>query len=372
MKQQTLQISASIASIAMVIGGIVTPGARAQSIQANTQVTTIPQGTMVRVILQRAVDSTSMEVGDKVRVAVAPDDPSGLPKDCVLVGRVTEVAPASKTAPGVVDVYFGALERAGRPWTSISVDLTVGNQPPVDQTANMSVKGQSTQAPNTKIIGYGAGAGAVLGSLFKHDGRSLIRGGLLGAAAGAVVADRTRKTTGTPDYRDVKIPAGTELTVTLNQPITVESTIVVTSPPTQNTADPNTDPNWSKLVGVMLQPTELQGVAVPSPPGTRKLYLQMTRDGKVQGFAGINTFSATYKVGGTYKFAGTDTVGIAYPLTFTPFMSTRMGGPAATMTLENKFLSTLATTTGYRPDGQGIALLSGNKVIARFKKMSGN
>ncbi|MES2464492.1 MAG: hypothetical protein V4671_28355, partial [Armatimonadota bacterium] len=187
--------------------------------------------------LQRALDSTTMDVGDKVRVQIAPDDSSGLPKDCFLVGRVTEVTSATKTAPGVIDVHFGALERAGSDWVGVSIDLAIGNQPLVDQTANVTVVGQ-TQQPNTKLIGYGAGAGAVLGALFKHhaNGRSLVRGGLLGALIGTAAAE-TQKGPGkggTTDYKDVKLKAGTEITVTTNQPIRVQNTVIIGSNPSSS------------------------------------------------------------------------------------------------------------------------------------------
>ncbi len=197
--------------------------ARAQNVQASAKMTTIPKGTLVRVVLLRDLDSTTMDVGDKVRVRVAPDDPSGLPDDCIFVGRVTEAAPASRSAPGVIDVHFGALERAGD-WQGVSLDLAVGNQPKMDQTADLGIAGQTTQQPDTKIIGYGAGAGALLGSLLRHNGRSFLRGGILGAGAGAVAAALSKPKT---DYKDVKLKAGTELTITLNRPISVQSAVVV-------------------------------------------------------------------------------------------------------------------------------------------------
>lgn len=368
MKLQIIPSIAAFLATTILIAGVTVSDAQAQSMEASSQLVTIPAGTLAKVQLQRALDSTTMVVGDKVRVNIAPDDTSGLPKDCILVGRVTEASPATKNTPGVIDITFGALERAGNPWKTISVDLALGNYPQVNQTANVSVTGQTTQDPNTKIIGYGAGGGAVLGSLLKHNSRSFIRGGVLGMIGGAIAAETTKKKTGTPTYFDVKVPVGTELTVTLNQPITVQSTIVITTPPT---FPDNTDPNLGKLLNVMLQPTELMGNPVPDYPGTRKLYVRLTNAGQVQGFAGVNTFSGTFTVGGTYKFAGTDTTDVAYPLSFSPLAATKIAGPGATMALESKFLTVLGTTMGYRPEGKNVAFLAGNKVIARFKRIEG-
>lgn len=112
---QILPILATILAVTMVSGGAIIRNANAQSIGTSSQVITSPQGTRARVLLQRALDSTTMEVGDKVRVTIAPTDVSGLPKDCVLVGRVTEVSAATKTAPGIIDISFGALERVESP-----------------------------------------------------------------------------------------------------------------------------------------------------------------------------------------------------------------------------------------------------------------
>lgn len=157
------------------------------------------------------------------------------------------------------------------------------------------------------------------------------------------------------------------MTVTLNRPIALQSTIVVA---TQLALPGNSDPNLGKLLGVTLHPIELMGDVVPDYRGTRKFYVRLSREGTVQGFAGVNTFSGTFMVGGTYSFAGTDTDSFADTLTFLPLVVTRMNGPVATIALESKFLTVLETTMGYRSEGQNVAFLAGNKVVARFKKVT--
>jgi hypothetical protein len=184
------------------------------------QTVSIPAQTIVRVQLMRDISSQTMEVGDRVSVRVAPDDASGLPKNAVFTGRVTEVMSATKTAPGVVDVHFGALQ-LGSVWQGISADLTTNGEPFVDETANLSATGKAQTEFNRKLIGYGAGAGAVLGALSRHNSRAFVTGGLLGGAAGLLTARAHRKQV----YKDVNLKAGTEFSLVLNRPLSVRTTI---------------------------------------------------------------------------------------------------------------------------------------------------
>jgi hypothetical protein len=70
----------------------------------------IPCDTVVQVRLLQDLSSKTAHVGDRVRVAVADSDASGLPEGAVLVGRVTEVRRSTASRPGVIDIDFGALE----------------------------------------------------------------------------------------------------------------------------------------------------------------------------------------------------------------------------------------------------------------------
>ena len=130
-------------------------------------------------------------------------------------------------------------------------------------------------------------------------------------------------------------------------------------------------PTPPTLTGVYLQPTELMGETLPDYPGTRKLYVHLTKDGGAKIFGGVNTFAGTCTLGDTYHSAGYDMVGIAFPLKFGSLApTTKATGPPATQALENKFLKTLRATTGYRGEGSTVAFIEGNKIIARFKTMA--
>ena len=119
--------------------------------------------------------------------------------------------------------------------------------------------------------------------------------------------------------------------------------------------DKETTKEQAGIKGADLQPTALMGVPTPDYPGTRKLFLHLTDDGKAQGFSGVNRFMGTYE-------SGPDNA-----LKFSQMASTRMAGPPATMKLEDSCLKVLTTTTNYRKDGDKVELLAGDKVIAQFK-----
>jgi hypothetical protein len=215
--------NASVRHIVLAMALLAAAGAagRPARAQQSTEASRIPAGTGIRVRLLRDISSRTMEVGDRVRVQVAADDTSGLPKEAILVGRVIEASPATASSPGVVDVSFGAIELAGG-WQGISAELTTGGPGPrVDETAGVQLSGGSKQQGDKKLIGYGAGAGAVLGELFRHKDSALVKGGLLGAAAGYAAERTSRKKV----YQDVSLKAGAEFNVILNRPLSVRTTV---------------------------------------------------------------------------------------------------------------------------------------------------
>jgi hypothetical protein len=149
-----------------------------------------------------------VQVGDKVRVQVDDKDHSGLPRGAVLVGRVTEVRPATSSRPGVLDLSFGALELSQQ-WKPISGDLYSLSGNGVRQTASGRLVAKKGSSDKTKFIGYGALGGVLLGKLL---GTSTIKGVLLGAAAGYLYG-QTRK----DKNRDVELKEGAAFGVRLDR-----------------------------------------------------------------------------------------------------------------------------------------------------------
>ena len=203
---------------AMALTGIVAGGRPSQAQQQR-----VPEGTVVKVRLMENLNSRDARVGDRVRVELSPEDRSGLPEGTVFVGRVTEVRRASGSTPGVIDLRFGAIERnAG--WQPVSARLYSLDDRDVREDASGRLIGrQRPKQDQTKIIGYGAAGGAVLGYLLKNKTESALTGALLGAAAGYIYSEQQKKK-GSPD---VDLKAGSEFGIYLNRPVSLRSSLAV-------------------------------------------------------------------------------------------------------------------------------------------------
>lgn len=99
--------------------------------------------------------------------------------------------------------------------------------------------------------------------------------------------------------------------------------------------------------------TEVDGNPARPEPGQREAHLLLL-DGRVSGNSGCN------------KLMGSYTHGQRSALSIGPLASTRMACTATTMAQEAALLEACARTTGYRIEGESLALLSGDLVVARF------
>ena len=181
----------------------------------------VPQGTVVKVRLLEDLSSKTARVGERVRVALSPDDRSGLPEGTVFVGRVTEVRPATGSAPGVIDLNFGAIERNAS-WQTVSGSLYSLDDRDVREDASGRLVGKRRpKQDQTKIIGYGAAGGALLGYVLKKKTQSALTGALLGAAAGYVYSEQQKKK-GNPD---VDLRVGSEFGIYLNRPVSLRRSL---------------------------------------------------------------------------------------------------------------------------------------------------
>lgn len=184
----------------------------------------IPSGTVVKVRLLQDLSSKEARVGERVRTAVAEDDTSGFPVGAVLVGRVTQVRPATRNQPGVIDLRFGAAELRDR-WAPISGGLYSLHEKDVKRTASGRLVASGRRHDPKKFIGYGALGGVVLGSLL---GTSGLEGALLGAAAGYFYGESKKDKS---KFRDVQIEEGETFGVRLNRRIVLRDTDLASAPP---------------------------------------------------------------------------------------------------------------------------------------------
>jgi hypothetical protein len=144
-------------------------------------------------------------VGDTVNATLV--------SDIMVDGKVA--VPAGATVQGsVTQVVSGSNKIGGTP----TLGLTFSQLYPNPDTAvaisgNITQAGQSETGKDTAKIAGGALIGGVIGHQIDHDKGRYI-GGLLGAAGGAVAAQKTGG--------EVELPAGTTVGFVLDAPVEVK------------------------------------------------------------------------------------------------------------------------------------------------------
>lgn len=128
------------------------------------------------------------------------------------------VIPAGSTVSGTVaDVKAGGANSAGTLTLAINSVSVRGTSYPIDatvQSVSTVRQGRGITGKEAAKVGVGAAAGAIVGRIIGKDTKGAIIGGAVGAAAGAGVAAATRTV-------DVVLPAGAQIDITLNTPVTV-------------------------------------------------------------------------------------------------------------------------------------------------------
>jgi hypothetical protein len=214
-----LGLVAVVASLALPISAV-----QAQNGSADSQNTSgtdfvvtrhIPVDTKLKVIVLTPVSSDSSQRGDLVKVKIAPDDTSGVPKSVVFVGHVRDAVAATRKRPGELAIRFDGLAPTGR-WEPAGN----GGGGPIEE-ASAHFVGSSSASGSSKDVGIGAAAGAVLGGVRKRKLGDAIEGGLLGALGGLAVQKAT-----THDASDVSLKNGQEVTITLNHPISLKTELI--------------------------------------------------------------------------------------------------------------------------------------------------
>ena len=165
---------------------------------------TIPSGTAVNLTLETAVGSDSSRVEDKVRAKVT---------NPIMVAGLTAV-PAGAEAVGNVTGAEHSGKVKGRASLSLRFNrLTVWDETQEISTARISRQAAATKKKDATKIGIGAGAGALIGA---------IAGGKKGAAIGtAVGAGGGTGVVLATSGDEVRLPVGTTLRTTLQEPLTV-------------------------------------------------------------------------------------------------------------------------------------------------------
>jgi hypothetical protein len=164
----------------------------------------IPAGTSISVQLPAELSTKTAKVGQRIT--------GNLTNDIVVDGKV--VAKAGAPVQGsITEVISGSKTIGGKPTLGLTFDslTSSGGDRPISARITQ-VADKSDKAGDTAKIAGGAVAGGVVGHQIDSDKGKVI-GALIGAAAGTAAAKKTGK--------EVVLPAGTVVGMTLDSPVTV-------------------------------------------------------------------------------------------------------------------------------------------------------
>jgi hypothetical protein len=164
----------------------------------------IPAGTSLSVQLPAEISTKTAKVGQRIS--------GNLTQDLVVNGKT--VAKAGALVQGsVTEVVSGSKTIGGKPTLTLDFDniTSEGGDRPMNARVTQ-VSDKSDKAGDTAKIAGGAVAGGVVGHQISHKNGAII-GALIGAAAGTAAAKKTGK--------EVVLPAGTVVGLTLDSPVTV-------------------------------------------------------------------------------------------------------------------------------------------------------
>jgi hypothetical protein len=172
---------------------------------ASAAVRRLPAETAIPIALETTVSSATSRPEDRVDAKVRANVLSG--------GKV--VIPAGSQLRGHVVSVRRPGKVKGLAYLSVSFNELVANGKTYRiATRRLGVQGQPSHGRDAKIIGGGAGAGAIVGAIVDGKGGAA-KGALVGAGAGtgAVLATRGK---------EVTLPAGSRWRVRLAQPLDID------------------------------------------------------------------------------------------------------------------------------------------------------
>lgn len=187
---------------------------------AGVRTISVPTGVVVPVTLDTELNSRTARKGDTFTATVISKQPgdSEFPSGTRLEGIVREARAKSGNQPGVLDLAFTAAvlpDGTRYQLASQLVDISDKNQVDDDSRGRLTATNRSrSSSDRLKVIGIGAAAGYVLGKvILKKNG---VLSGVLGALGGFLY-DSSKNKSG---VREATLPAGSELGVRLDRPVT--------------------------------------------------------------------------------------------------------------------------------------------------------
>lgn len=169
---------------------------------------TVPQGTQVHVAMATEVGSATSQVGDgfsaTTTAPVLMGDRVVIPAGSSIHGHVADVSPATKGLKvsekgGAIVLSFDKVTTPGGVSAPISASLS-----------SVAKSGGKTAG----IIGGSAAGGALLGKILGGETKDAAIGAVVGTGIGTGIAAGTKG-------KELVIPAGAHLALTLDQPMTI-------------------------------------------------------------------------------------------------------------------------------------------------------
>jgi hypothetical protein len=173
---------------------------------------TLSKGTKISATTQDPISSSKNKIGDEVSATINDDvkDANGnviFPAGSNAKVKIIDIKPADdKNKDGALALQVSSVKTNTQNFTITATSDTVATE---------SKKPGWTS--DTKKLGIGAAAGAVVGGLATGNLRGAIAGGLIGAAGGAVV---THEMNG----KEVVVKQGTKIDFKLEEPVQVMTT----------------------------------------------------------------------------------------------------------------------------------------------------
>jgi hypothetical protein len=160
--------------------------------------------------LDSPVGSATSQVGDSITgtttSAVLVGDQVAIPSGSTIHGRLTSVDPATKG--------LKISEKGGTVVLAFTkVTTPNGNSSPMSASLTSAAK---SDAKTAGIIGGSAAGGAILGKIIGGHTKDAAIGAVVGSGIGTGIAAGTKG-------KEVVLPAGTELSIALDQPLTIAS-----------------------------------------------------------------------------------------------------------------------------------------------------
>src|SRR5713101_3340711 len=194
-------------------------GATAWSPAYAQRQSTLPAGSVLKVLLDDALSSDHNQPGDRFTATVETSGTRyNLPAGTRVDGVVTQVQQASSNQPGTLDVQFNDLRLPdGQTYRIAGAPISLDSKSVQQTSSGQLIARPEHRNDRTKFIAYGAGAGLLIGSLLGSN----IKGALAGAAAGYLYG-RFNKNKG--NGHEVVLKPGTEFGVRLDQRVALAST----------------------------------------------------------------------------------------------------------------------------------------------------